>query len=298
MDSSVGLHEILRRGLSLGVIGAVGWCVVSLLQVSDDILADRFPTETDDNLEARAIHTRMRIFKGVAIVVIAVITASAMLMTFPSIRQLGVSLLASAGLVTLIVGMAARSALANIIAGLQIALTQPIRLDDVLVVDGEWGRVEEITTGFVVLRIWDSRTLVVPLTYFVEHPIENWTRTGAGVLASVYIYVDYTTSIESVRNELKTILEGSTAWDRKFWNLQVTDASERTVQLRALMSAPDSSTAWELRCDVRERLISALRSRYPQALPRSRATLSVTPDFSDSVERAFAQTREEPSLSA
>jgi small-conductance mechanosensitive channel len=282
--------------MSLGVIGAAGWCVVSLLQIGDDILADRFPTEADDNLAARAIHTRMRIFKGVAFVVIGVLTASAMLMTFPSIRQLGVSLLASAGLATLIVGMAARSALANIIAGLQIALTQPIRLDDVLVIDGEWGRVEEITAGFVILRIWDSRTLVVPLTYFVEHPIENWTRTGSSVLASVYLYVDYAASIESVRGELKSILESSPSWDKKAWNLQVTDTSERTVQLRALMSAPDSSAAWELRCEVRERLVGFLRAQYPQGLPRSRATLSVTPDFN--LEGALAATRKEPSLSS
>jgi small-conductance mechanosensitive channel len=228
-----------------------------------------------DNLAARTLQTRIRVFKGIGIAAIGVITASAMLMTFPSIRQLGVSLLASAGLATLVVGMAGRSALANLIAGLQIALTQPIRLDDVLVIEGEWGRVEEITNGFVVVRIWDSRTLVVPLSYFVERPIENWTRTGSDILATVSIHADYTIPIEAVRRGLKEILDESAHWDRKAWCLQVTDATERTVELRALMSAGDSSTAWELRCEVREKLIEFIQRSYPDSLPHARATIQV-----------------------
>jgi len=268
-------QEGIRRGLALGIIGTVGWAVTALLGIIDDLLAARFPINAPDNLSARALQTRIRVFKSIGIAAIGVITASAMLMTFPSIRQLGVSLLASAGLATLVVGMAGRSALANLIAGLQIALTQPIRLDDVLVIEGEWGRVEEITNGFVVVRIWDSRTLVVPLSYFVERPIENWTRTGSDILATASIHADYTIPIDAVRHGLKEILDESPHWDRKAWSLEVTDATERTVELRALMSAGDSSSAWELRCEVREKLIDFLQRFYPESLPRTRATIQV-----------------------
>ena len=286
-------QEVVRRGLALGIIGTVGWAGMALLGAADDLMAARFPTSEPDNLSARTIQTRMRIFKSVGMAVIAVITASAMLMTFPSIRQLGVSLLASAGLATLVVGMAGRSALANLIAGLQIALTQPIRLDDVLVIEGEWGRVEEITNGFVVVRTWDSRTLVVPLSYFVEHPIENWTRTGSGILAIASIHADYTIPIDAVRHGLKEILDESPHWDRKAWSLQVTDATERTVELRALMSAGDSSTAWELRCEVREKLIEFLQQFYPESLPHTRATIQVrngTPSERESQSSTVAET--------
>jgi len=211
------------------------------------------------------------VLRRVLVVVILIVGLSVMLMTFPTVRQFGATLFASAGLAGLVVGMAARPALANLLAGLQIAMTEPIRIDDVVIVDGEWGRIEEITTTYVVVCIWDLRRLIVPLSYFIEHPFQNWTRQTADLLGTVSIYADYTVPVEEVREELHRILDGSEQWDRKVWGLQVTDATERTMTLRALMSAPDSSKAWDLRCLVRERLIAFLQAKHPQSLPRARA---------------------------
>ena len=267
--------EIADQAISLGLIASVGWLVIALLGIADDLIAERYPTDVSDNLEARAVQTRMQVVRSVGVTVIVVITVSAMLMTFPGVRQLGVSFLASAGVIALVVGMAARPALSNILAGLQIALTQPIRLDDVLIVEGEWGKVEEIKATFVVVRIWDSRALVVPLSYFVENPVENWTLTGADILGSVFVYVDYTVPVEEVRTELRRILAGCALWDGEVCSLQVTNTSERTQELRALMSARNSSEAWDLRCEVREKLVEYLQRRFPEALPRTRATVEM-----------------------
>lgn len=274
-DLSPEAEEIAGQAISLGLIGCIGWLGVALLSIADDLIVERYPTDQRDNLEARAVRTRMRVLRSVGLTIIGVVTVSAMLMTFPDVRQIGVSLLASAGLLALVIGMAARPALSNILAGLQIAITQPIRIDDVLIVEGEWGRVEEIKATFVVVRIWDSRALVVPLTYFVEHPVENWTLTGADILGSVFVYVDYTVPVEEVRAELRRILEDCKLWDRRVCSLQVTDTTDRAQELRALMSARDSSEAWDLRCEVRERLIEFLQRRFPTALPRTRAAVEL-----------------------
>jgi hypothetical protein len=196
-----------------------------------------------------------------------------MLVTFPSIREIGTSLLASAGLAGLVVGLAARPTLANLLAGLQIALTEPIRLDDVVIVEGEWGKVEEITTTYVVVRIWDLRRLIVPLSQFIEKPFQNWTRQTADLLGTVFVYTDYSVSVDAVRQKLLEILQLSGMWDGKVWGLQVTNATDHTMELRALMSAPDSSRAWDLRCHVREKLIEHLQNRYPQSLPQTRVHL-------------------------
>jgi small-conductance mechanosensitive channel len=193
-----------------------------------------------------------------------------MLMTFDQVRQLGTTILASAGIIGIVVGMAAQRTIGSFIAGLQIALTQPIRVDDVVIVENEWGRIEEITLTYVVVKIWDLRRLVVPITYFIEKPFQNWTRVTADILGTVYLYVDYTVPVESVREELQRILKASELWDGKVCVLQVTNTSERAVELRALMSAEDASTAWSLRCEVREKLITFVKENYPQALPKLR----------------------------
>ncbi len=268
-------EEIVTQAISLGFIGSVGWLAIALLSIADDLVAERYPTDQRDNLEARAVQTRMRVLRSVGLAIIGVITVSAMLMTFPDVRQIGVSLLASAGVIALVVGMAARPALSNILAGLQIAITQPIRIDDVLIVEGEWGRVEEIKATFVVLRIWDSRALVIPLSYFVEHPVENWTLTGADILGSAFVYVDYTVPVAEVRDELRRILETCALWDGRVCSLQVTNTTDRAQELRALMSARDSSEAWDLRCEVRERLTEYLQRRFPTALPRTRTSVDL-----------------------
>jgi small-conductance mechanosensitive channel len=187
------------------------------------------------------------------------------------VRNLGASLLASAGIAGLVVGIAARPILGNLLAGLQIALTQPIRIDDVVVVEGEWGRIEEIGAAYVVVAIWDQRRLVLPLQYFIEKPFENWTRAASELLGTVFLWVDYGMPVDLLREELRRVCEASPDWDRRVAEIQVTEAGERAVQLRVLVSARDASRAWDLRCHVRERLIDYVRREHPEFLPRLRA---------------------------
>lgn len=266
-----------RHLVVLGSIAAFAWLGVALSNVLADLVAARFPTDTRDNLRARRIATQVQLLRRIALVVIVFVAVSLMLMTFPSIRHIGLTLFASAGVAGLVAGMAARSTLSNLFAGVQIALTEPIRLEDVVIVEGEWGWIEEIGTTYVVVRIWDLRRLVVPLSYFIEHPFQNWTRVTADLLGTVFVYADYTVPVEAVRAELHRILQASGMWDGKVWGLQVTDATEHTLQLRALMSAADSNIAWDLRCLVREKLVAFLQERYPHSLPRARAELGHAP---------------------
>jgi len=264
----------LRRVLSLVLIASFAWLAISLLRVLQAFVASIYRTDVTDNLDARRIRTQMTVLHRILVVVVCIFALSIGLMLFPSIRQIGASLLASAGLAGLVIGLAARPAITNLLAGLQLALAEPVRLDDVVIVEGEWGRVEEITTTYIIVRIWDKRRLVVPLSHFIEKPFENWTRHSSDLLATVFIYADYSVPVDEVRRELHGILEKSGLWDGQVWNLQVTNATEHTVELRALMSASDSSRAWDLRCLVRERLIDFLQKRHPGSLPRARAEIS------------------------
>jgi small-conductance mechanosensitive channel len=268
----------LRHIVGLALIGAGAWLLISLLGVIDDAVALKFRIDVKDNLAARRVLTQVKVLQRIVTVVIVIVTTAVGLMTFPEIRQIGSGLLASAGLAGLIVGLAARSTLENLLAGVQVALTEPIRIDDVVIVEGEWGRIEEIRTSYVVVRIWDQRRLVVPISYFIQKPFQNWTRTSADLLGSVFVYVDYTVPVEAVRQELKRILEACRdKWDGKVCVLQVTDSKEQTLELRALMSAPDSGTAWDLRCLVREKLVEFLQKNYPDSLPRVRAEMRDVP---------------------
>lgn len=267
LDISNDLTEIVRRAIGLTIVGCFGWLLISLVAATEDIVVARYPLEATDNLEARAMRTRMRVMRNVSVGILSVLTAAIILTSFPSVRQLGVSVLASAGIIALVAGMAARPALANLIAGLQIAVTQPIRIDDVVVIEGEWGRIEEITSAYVVVRIWDSRRLIVPLSYIVEHHIENWTRHTSDLLGTAFVYTDYTVPTDEVRGELRAILESTDLWDGKVCALQVTNATERTLELRALMSSRNASEAFDLRCLVRERLVGYLQREHPGSLP-------------------------------
>jgi small-conductance mechanosensitive channel len=267
----------VSHAVILGMIASVAWLLVSFISVFEDVISQRYRVDVSDNLRARKLQTQVQVLRRIGVVVISIITLSIMLMTFPSIRQFGVSLFASAGLAGLVIAMAARPTLASLIAGVQIALTEPIRLEDVVIVEGEWGWIEEISTTYVVVRIWDLRRLVVPLSYFLDHPFQNWTRKTADILGTVFVYTDYTVPVEEVRQALHKILEESGMWDGKVWNVQVTNASEHTMELRALMSAPDSGKAWDLRCYVREKLIAYLQQKYPQSLPKMRAELHSLP---------------------
>lgn len=257
--------------LSLILIGLVSWLLIKLTYVLEDYVISRFRVDEQDNLRARKIHTQLRVLKRIVIIVVGIIALGTMLMTFSKVRQLGTTILASAGIIGIVVGMAAQRTIGTFIAGLQIAFTQPIRVDDVVIVENEWGRIEEITLTYVVVKIWDLRRLIVPITYFIEKPFQNWTRATADILGTVYIYVDYTVPVDAVREQLQKILNASETWDRKVCVLQVTNASERTMELRALVSAADASKAWGLRCEVREKLVDFIGKNYPHALPKLRA---------------------------
>jgi small-conductance mechanosensitive channel len=277
----VGLSEeylaVAKHALSLFFIGLVSLLLVKTVYILDEYVVSRFDVDEKDNLRARKIHTQLKVLKRIVIIVVAILALGTMLMTFEKVRQLGTTILASAGIIGIVVGMAAQRTIGTFIAGLQIAFTQPIRIDDVVIVENEWGRIEEITLTYVVVKIWDLRRLVVPITYFIEKPFQNWTRVTSDLLGTVYIYVDYTVPIEAVREELQRILKSSKLWDGKVCVLQVTNTSDRTIELRALMSASDASTGWSLRCEVREKLIEFIQKNYPQSLPKLRAELQQIP---------------------
>lgn len=274
LDLANDLTEACARVLSLAMMIAIGWLAFRLLRTIDDVVSAQFDIEGVEDTRVREIHTRAQLSQRFLGVLVVLLTASFVLMSIPSIRQIGVTLFASAGIAGIVAGFAARPVLSNLLAGFQIALTQPIRIDDVVIVEGEWGWIEEIRMTFVVVRIWDLRCLVVPLTYFIEKPFQNWTRTSADILGTVFVYTDYSVPVDRVRDELQRVLEGTALWDGKVWNVQVTNASERTMELRALMSARSSGDAWELRCLVREKLIDFLQREFPQSLPVLRAQLT------------------------
>ena len=281
--------QVVRHILGLGIIASVAWVTILLAAVLADGLYARYRTDVADNLTARRMRTQIGVLRRIFNILVVVVTAAIMLMTFPEIRQFGTSLLASAGIVGIVVGMASKSTLSNLIAGLQIALTEPIRTDDVVIVAGEWGWIEEILTTYVVVRTWDLRRLIVPLSYFIENVFQNWTRRTADLLAYVIIYADYTVPVDDLRQEFRRIVESTPLWDQKVCVLQVTDASEHTLQIRALTSAADSSRAWDLRCLVREKLIRFLQEKCPDSLPKTRAALQDSPSNGQVSETAPAQ---------
>jgi small-conductance mechanosensitive channel len=263
------LVQMARHVVGVGVIASIAWVIIFLAEVFSDALYARYRTDIADNLTARRIRTQTTVLRRIFNLLVIIITTAIILMTFPTIHQLGTSLLASAGIAGIVIGMAMKSTLSSLIAGLQIALTEPIRIDDVVIVAGEWGWIEEILTTYVVVRTWDLRRLVVPLSYFIENVFQNWTY--------VYIYVDYTVPVEELRQEFRRILESTPLWDRKVCVLQVSDASEHSMQIRALTSAADSSKAWDLRCLVRENLIKFQQEKYPNSLPKARAEIHAFP---------------------
>jgi small-conductance mechanosensitive channel len=259
---------------SILVIAAVVWLVVSATRVGRELLYRRFDVTVADNLQARKIHTQYDVLSKIIISAAVILGLASVLMTFDQVRQLGAGILASAGIVGIIVGFSAQKSLGTLFAGFQIALTQPIRLDDVVIVEGEWGRIEEITLTYVVVRIWDQRRLVVPITYFIERPFQNWTRTSAELLGTVYLQVDHTVPVEALREELQRVVKDDPRWDGRVAQVVMTDVTRSTVELRALISAGDSGKAWDLRCHVREKLVAFVREKYPRSLPRLRAELT------------------------
>lgn len=265
----VGLGHVLQ----LGVIGLIGWSALEGLRVGASVYGRRYRANAADNQLARKHLTQIQILERTAATLIGLVTVAAGLMTFPAVRQYGVTLLASAGAAGIIAGLALQPLLTNLIAGIQIAMTQPIRLDDAVIVEDEWGQVEEIGPTYVVLRLWDWRRLVVPLSYFIQKPFQNWTRESASLIGAAMIPVDFSAPIERMREKLAEIVEASPLWDGQVVNLAVTDLTERTMQVRCLQSARNAGDAFDLRCFVRERMIAFLRDEYPQALPGARLRL-------------------------
>jgi small-conductance mechanosensitive channel len=264
----------LRDAAGIALIGGITWLSVRSAAAIGEAIVQAHPLDTADNLQARRIHTQARVLARSVMLVIVVIGVGGALMTFPNVRQIGASLLASAGVAGLVAGIAARPVLGNLIAGLQIALSQPIRLDDVVVIQGEWGRIEEITGTYVSVRLWDQRRLIVPLQWFIENPFSNWTRSSSQIIGTVFLYVDYRMPLGPLREELARIVESAPEWDQRVQVLQVTDGTERSMQLRALVSSLDSGLNWDLRCRVREGLLDFIQQHYPQYLPRARAEVS------------------------
>ena len=258
------------RGLLVAFILVVGWTAAIALDIAVTIYLRRFRTDVEDNLLARKHVTQMRILQRVGKTVLAIVTVAAALMTFAAVRQYGVSLLASAGAAGIILGLSARPVLGNLLAGIQIAITQPMRVEDQVVVEGESGWIETITSTYVVVRIWDLRRMIVPLTYFIEKPFQNWTYESAEQIGSVFLNVDYTVPVDRIRQKLDEILRQSKLWDGKVAGLQVTDTPGSMVQLRALVSARNPGLTWNLRCEVREQLIAFVQAEFPDALPRQR----------------------------
>jgi len=248
----------------------VTYLVIRFVIIGGELLLKRYDVTNANNLKARKVHTQIGIIQKILIFLIIILAVSVILLSFDRVRQIGISILASAGVIGLVVGLAAQKTLSTIIAGVQIAITQPIRLDDVVIVEGEWGRIEEITLTYVVVRIWDLRRLVVPVNYFMEQPFQNWTRTSASILGTVYLYTDYRVPVDELRSELQRILEENPLWDKQVANLQITNLKEHSVEIRALMSAFNSSAAWDLRCQVREQLLKFMQQKYPESIVRIR----------------------------
>ena len=264
---------VVAKGSSILIIGAVAYILVQAVTLVEQAVLARYDITAADNLQARKVYTQVHVLSKTVYVIIGLFTIASVLMLFEEVRRFGTSLLASAGVVGIIVGFAAQRTIANLFAGFQLAMTQPIRLDDVVIVEGEWGRIEEITLTYVVVRIWDDRRLIVPLSHFIEQPFQNWTRVSADIMGSVFVWADYTLPIAELRPAVQRIVEGCRDWDRRFWNVQVTEATETAVQVRVLATASDASKAWDLRCEIREKLIAFLQEHYPQSLPKVRATL-------------------------
>ena len=266
---------VLEHFTGIGLIAACAWLVILLVAVTSDMLSGRYRIDVSDNLEARRIQTQFQMLHRVVVILVIVVAVGVSLMTFPTIQRFGDSILASAGVASLVVGLAMRGTLSNLIAGVQIAFTQPFRIEDAVVIDGNWGWIEEIGTMYVTVRIWDLTRLVVPLSWFLDNPFQNWTRTSAELLGHCYIYVDYTVPVEPLREELRRICESTKLWMGKVCVLQVSDLFQNVMQLRALMDARNSGDAWDLRCHVRECLIAFIQKNYPGGLPRYRAEFAM-----------------------
>lgn len=262
-------HAIQKTATLLFILG-ITWLFLSVLKMMKNLVLVNYSLEDTNNLRARSIHTQFNLLERIVVFLVVITAMGLALMTFDEIRQLGISLFTTAGVAGIILGFSAQKLIATILAGIQIAIAQPIKLDDVVIVEGEWGRIEEMTLTYIVVKIWDQRRLVLPTTYFIEQPFQNWTKTSSELLGTVFIYTDYTMPVEPIRKELNRILPTSPDWDGRVGIVQVTDARADTMEIRLLVSARDASSAFDLRVYVREKMIEFLQKNHPENLPRTR----------------------------
>lgn len=268
-----GLFAYIPNINTILIISGITWCLLVGAGIAKRQFLRNYDLSQEDNLKARKLYTQLNMLQKVANFVILIFGLGLILISFEAIRQIGVGLFASAGVAGIIIGFSAQKAIGTLIAGIQIAFAQPFRLDDAVVVEGEWGWIEEINLTYVVVKIWDMRRLVLPTTYFLEKPFQNWTRNSADIIGSIFLYTDYSVPFQELRNELDRILENTNLWDKKVKVLQVTDSKDRTVESRILVSAKNSPTAWDLRVYVREKMIEFLQKNYPESLPKVRVSL-------------------------
>jgi small-conductance mechanosensitive channel len=277
-----GWQDAILTVVQLAIIATCGWLLAVFAFALEDLTLARFPMDIADNRRARRVRTQVTLLRRISVAAIVVLVLASMLLTLPGAREAGATLLASAGVIGIVAGLAAQSSLSNLFAGLQLAFSDAIRVDDVVVVEKEWGRIEEITLTYVVVHVWDDRRLVLPSTYFTTTPFQNWTRKESAVLGSIELDVDWRVPLADLRDELNRALDVSEIWDERVGILQVTDAIGSVVRLRVLVSGVDGPTVWDLRCEIREALVTYLQREHPQALPMVRigSSESATPSRS------------------
>lgn len=252
------------------LIAITTWLMARIVVIVEKVLIDKLDFSSPDNNQARRLFTKIKFIKRIVVIMVVTIGVSILLLSFESVRQYGVGILTSAGIASVIIGFAAQKSLANLMAGIQIAFTQPIKIDDVVIVEGEWGRIEEINLTYVVVNIWDLRRIVLPITYFIETPFQNWTRNDSALTGAAFFYLNYHAPVDKLRGKLKEILDSTPLWDGRAWALQVTDTQGQLMVVRALMSARNSGETFDLRCLVREKLIEFIATEHPEALPATR----------------------------
>ncbi len=274
-------YNVINKAINILVMISFAGIMIAVVKIFEDYVYHAYDIQKADNLRERKIRTQLQFVRRLLTGLILITTTCFILLSFDSLRRLGAGLLTGVGVGGIIIGFAAQKSLGSFLAGFQIAFTQPMRIDDVLIVENEWGRVEEITLTYVVLKLWDQRNLIIPINYFIEKPFQNWTRVSAAIMGTVFLYLDYNVPLDPLRKELTRLLEASPLWDKRVNVLQVTNASEHTIEIRALMSASDSGKAFDLRCEVREGLVNFVRENYPDSLPVMRATLKTSDKTSD-----------------
>ncbi len=272
-ESNFWLSPIVITLKHILILAGSAWILIEIIVILKNRFLKKFDINYEDNLRSRKLHTQINLLEKVIVFVIILITIGLMLISIDSIREIGIGIFASAGVIGIVVGLSAQKIIGAVLAGIQIAITQPFNIDDAVVVENEWGWIEEINLTYIVVRIWDQRRLILPTSYFIEKPFQNWTRTTADILGTVFIYTDYTISIEILRIELSRLLKDCELWDKKVNVIQVTDSKETHMEIRILVSAKNSSTAWDLRAYIREKMIEFIQKNYPESLPKTRINI-------------------------